>query len=763
MAGRSKIETALYESFVKGELNRPVAIKPGKMGLTQSVQVRGQYDDGGAGQLVSALSRLAPELQQMAGQMADRNTIRQQDEAKKQYLSMSMEERKTLAESGQLATYDPVYQAMFSRLWGEDVARKSRDEVMAQIQTGQLKFGSNEELEKHLEERRKSDMENYGGNEYALAGYDTHFQQLRQEASRVNSFMRGKERRDNDLQLVQSQLLGVAEETGGNPAALAKTYEMLQMTGNFTDIEMHQRLSEVAQSLARKGKTAELEALLGTRFSKDEAFGNLSQFLGDNADVLTKTAAATNLQQRREAFEETYTNLRQAAHNGRLAGFIGSKSADPAAIYSWLEKQGGRDLLEPTQIDSLIQMNVNTIERQRAQAERNLVRQQMASMRAALQQNALSQAMQFGRAGVTDQVMVDANGVTQVVSADSLWRQATLHFNQRTAQAVQEGKMTPQQAFVEQLSFYGKGGTNPEWEDKLKYGVSAFGLLQANPNDQNARRVATEALDLYARLKASGVSGLETRHVDGQSRKLLEAAVVAQRMNMDPVDVLNRYMNNPDAPTRVTAQEMLKAGVKEDRLNDALSFAQVLAVGAGMPEKDAIREAKKYVTDYSLRLNGQTVHPITRQLPLEDQQASAERLLKGLGTRFAGKGVQADELVLSAPNAAAGFYEVRLKGAYAPLRDEQGFPVVITKDDLMKEHTAEQERFLVEKSRKAIPTDRGPGFKRGTPIDLSPKHSLGEQIDHVVQNMKPTSGLGKALSEAPTYKDMQNWRPKHAR
>lgn len=708
MAGRSKLENALYESFVKGELNRPANIKPGKMGLTQSVQVRNRYDDGGAGQLVSALSRMVPELQQLAGQMADRNTVRQMDEAKQKYLSMSMEERKSLAESGQLATYDPVYQAMFSRLWGEDLARKSRDDVMAQIQTGQLKFGTGEELEKYLEDRRKTDLENYGGNEFALAGYDTHFQQLRQEAGRTNAFMRGRERRENDLQLVQSQLLGVAEETGGNPAALAKTYEMLQMTGNFTDIEMHQRLSEVAQSLARKGKTAELAALLGTRFSKDEAFGDLSQFLGDNADVLTKTAAATNLQQRREAFEETYTNLRQAAHNGKLAGFIGSKSADPASIYSWLEKQGGRDLLEPTQIDSLIQMNVNTIERQRAEAERNLVRQQMASMRAALQQNALNQAMQFGRAGVTDQVMVDSNGVTQVVSADSLWRQATLNFNQRVTQAVQQGKLTPQQAFVEQLSFYGKGGTNPEWEDKLKYGVSAFGLLQANPDDQNARKVANEALDLYARLKASGVAGMETRHVDGQSRKLLEAAIVAQRMNLDPVSVLGRYMNNPDAPVRVTAQEMLKAGVKEDRLNDAMSFAQVLTVGAGMPEKDAVREAKKYVNDYSLKLNGQTVHPITRQLPLEEQQASAERLLKGLGDRFKAQGVRSDELVLSAPNAAAGFYEVRLKGAFAPLRDEKGFPVVITKDDLLKEHAAEQERILVENSRKAVAGTKPP-------------------------------------------------------
>lgn len=703
MAGRSKLETALYESFVKGEMPRPVAPKPAQVGLTSSVQVKGAYNDGGAGQLINALSKIAPELQQMAGQMADRETVRQMDEAKKQYLSMTMEERKALTESGQLAQRDPVYQAMFSRLWGEDVARKSQEEIVTGLQTGNLKFGSNEELEKYLEDRRKNDLANYNGNEYALAGYDTHFQRLRQEAGQINSYLRGKEQRANDMRLTQSQLLGVAKETSNDPVALMATYHQLQQVGHYSDIEMHNMMSEVAQTLARQGKKGDLAKLLDIRFSNDEKFGTLGDFLGDNAEVLKKNADAVDLNNARQAFEETFTDLRQAAHNGKLASALGVRSVDPKSLYSWVEKKTGRrDILEPAQMDGLIQMNANSLERQKAEAERAAMRAQMAKMRAALQQNALAQAQQYGRAGVTDQVTVDANGVTHVVSGDTLYKQAALTFNEQLAREVQAGKKTPQQAFEEQLSFYGKGGSNPEWEDRLKYGVGAFSVLAANPNDQNARKVAMGALDLYAQLKGSKVAGLDARHVDGQSRQLLEAGIVAQRMNLNPVDVISRVMQNPDAPVKVTGKELLKAGIPEGRLKEALDFAHVLNVGMGMPEKDAIKEAKRYTTDYALKVNGGTVFPITRQMSLDDQQAAAQRLLKGYAEQFKAQGVTPEGLVLDSPNAAAGFYSVRIKGAFAPLRDAKGNPVLITKDDLLKENAAEQERQLVARSKKAL-------------------------------------------------------------
>lgn len=711
MAGRSKIETALYESFVKGEMPRPVAPKPAQVGLTSSVQIKGNFNDGGAGQLINALSKIAPELQQMAGQMADRETVRQMNEAKKQYLSMTLEERKALTESGQLAQFDPVYQAMFSRLWGEDVARKSKEEIVTGLQTGNLKFGSSEELDKFLEDRRKQDLTNYQGNEYALAGYDTHFNQLRQEAGRVNSYLRGQEKRASDTQLAQSQLIGVAKETSSDPLSLMVTYRQLQQAGHYTDIEMHKMMSEVAQTLARQGKTKELESLLGSKFAKDENFGSLGDFLGDNAEVLKKNAEAVDLNQARQAFEETFTDLRQAAHNGKLASVLGVRSVDPKSLYGWIEKKTGRrDILEPTQMDSLIQMNASSIERQLAEAERAAMRAQMAKMRAALQQNALAQAQQFGRAGVTDQVTVDANGVTHVVSADTLYTQAALTFNQQLAQEVKAGKKTTDQAFVEQLNFYGKGGNNPEWEDRLKHGVGAFSILAANPNDENAKKVAMGALDLYARLKGSGAAGLEGRHVNVEARKLLEAGVVAQRMNLNPVDVIGRVMQNPDAPVKVTGKELLKAGIPEGRLREAMDFAHVLNVGMGMPEREAVKEAKRYTTEYALKVNGSTVFPITRQMTLEDQQAAAQRLLKGYAEQFKAQGVTPDGLVLDSPNAAAGFYSVRVKGAFAPLRDAKGNPVVITKEDLLKERAAEEERQLVARSKKALDPNKPKPF-----------------------------------------------------
>lgn len=722
MAGRSKVETALYESFVKGEINRPQQIKPGKMGLTQSIQVRGQQDDGGATQLVRALSSISGELQQYSAKETDRNINIQQEEAQKKYLSMTMDERKVMAESGQLGQYDPVYSAMFSRLWGEDISRNTSDEVINKVRTGELKFGSNEELNKYLEDRRKTDLTNYGGNEYALAGYDHHFTKMRREATNINSYMRGHEKRQNDLQLVQSQLIGVAKDTDASPQALATTYQKLQATGHFTDLEMHQKMGEVAQSLARQGKTKQLEALLGTQFSRDKEFGNFGAFLGDNADVLTKTAKAENEKQRKEAFEGTYANLLQSATEGKLNSFIGGRRADVNSVYAYLEKNGVKDVYSPEQVAGLVNHHNNALERQRAEAERNLMKQQLASIKAQAEASSREEFLRGGRPAMTDKTTVGPNGEIRVIDADTAYKKVATQFNNDIDQQVAKGLLTPKQAFDKKLSIYGNGGTNPQWVDQLKFGMQAAPMAAADPNNKQARQAFETAVATYGELKKSNMPGIASLHTSGKERDLLNLAVAAQSRGQDPLMIVSRAMNT-ESEVNIPHKDVAKL-VKDERLQaDVYSTATMYARGLGMPVKDAIKLAADDLKDKYLKVGGSMVQPITRNLPVERQEEAIGRIVS---KTVAPLGFDASAVSLDTFNPASGFYTLRHKNGFAPVLDAKGKPLVITKDSLFAESKLIDDEYLAKNTTKAIPTDRGKGFKQGKPIDLSSNYGLGE-------------------------------------
>lgn len=733
---RSKIETALYESFVKGDLAKPAKAPVGKMGLNQSIQMRNTADDGGATQLVRALSSLSGDLQQLASKEVDRNAITQTSEAEKKYLSMTADERTQMIQSGALQQFDPVFNAAYSRLYGEDMVRRRRDEVLAKVQTGELKFQDDadgtaaQKMEKYLVDQRKTDLEGHGNNEYLVSGYDSYFNKLRQESFQINTMMRGREKRQASFTLSQSQFLARAKESNASPEVLQAEYKALQDRFVFTDDEMHKMVGEVAQTLARQGKTGELEKLLGTQFSKNQEYGNLGAYLGDNSEILLNTAKATNLKQRREAFEETYTDLRQAAHQGKLGGFLGTRTADPKAVYKWLEGKGGRDLLEPTQIDSLLQMNAHTIERQKAEAERNIQRQQMAQMRASLQNNALTQALQYGRAGVSDQVTVDNNGVTHVMSADTLYKQAALTFNSKLEKLVADKKMSPDQAFKEQLSFYGKGGTNERWADTLKFGVGAAALVVANPNDQGARRTFDTAVQLYGQLKGSQMPWLADNHVSGKERDILNLAVAAQAAGQDPAQVVTRAMN-VDNPRNVTSKEVGKVVKDERLLGRATEIANMYANGLGMPIKDAIAKAKEDLTGTYPKLNGVPVAPITRQMPPDKQEAVLSRLVEKSVTPLKNLGVTPADVQLDTFNQASGFYTLRHKNGFAPVLDEKGTPMVITKKQMLEEVGLMEDELIRKNTSKAIPEDRGAGFKLGKPISLESTKTFDLNIPSV--------------------------------
>lgn len=720
---RSKLENALYESFVKGETPRFKKPQVANVGMNSSVQIANRRDDGGAAQLVKALSGISSTLAETSDRLLTDKITTETAQAEKDYLGLTLEQRKAKIQSGELNTKDPLYSGVFSHLWGEDAARSTREEIVSQIQTGQLKFKTPDELEKYMLERRDHDLTNYNGNEFALTGYDKQFNLMRHEAQRLNSTMRNKEERDQAIMGVRNKFLGSVKD-GATPEELQRSFGILQHAGNFTDIEMHQQLAEVAQTLSRQGKTAQLEKLLGTQFSADKEFGTLGSYLGDNSEALIKNAKGENEKQRREAFEGTYASLLQSATEGKLNSFIGGRRADVASVYAYLDKNGVKDVYSPEQVAGLVNHHNNALERQRAEAERNLARQQRASMQAQMQALAANQAHQFGRAGVTDQVYTDSNGVTHVVSADTLFKKEAANYTGKLDKLVADKQLTPEQAFAKKREFFARGGgVNEQWKDTLTFGVESAAQILANPNDKGARTNFDNALRLYGDLKGSATPWLADTHVSGKSKDVLNLALMAQARGQDPAMVVANAMNSVEE-RKVTYKDVSKV-VKDDRLaGQVMDTAEMYARGLKMPIKDAIAKAKEDLTNYYPKVNGVAVPPITRNITPDKQEAA----LNSIVGRVA-KEVSHDpaNITLDTFNQASGFYTMRYKNGFAPVLGKNNQPIVISKDELYKEVGALEEAALVKASGKALEGDRGAGFKRGKPIDLS-SHSGLENV-----------------------------------
>jgi len=756
---RSKLENALYESFVKGEMPRPVKPEVAKMRLTSSAQVRGQYDDGGASQLVKALSGFSDEMNRMFTGFKTRKDFENQKTAEREYMNLTMEERKKKIESGELSKFDTMYAAVFSRLYAEDMARASKEQVTADIASGKLRFDTPEALEQHLRQRRDEDLQGLSLSDFALDGYDAQFNQMRREAGQMNARMRGQERYQRDMAVMQNKFLAEIKP-GVSSDSMKKLYDQMRLDGTFTDLEMHKPLSEAAQVLARQGRVEELKILLGTKFSDDAEMGTLGDYLGDQSEILMKSADAERLNKDQEAFEDTHGRMRQAAHNGQLLKFIGKKALTLDSVDEYLDSIGvSRRVLTPVQKDNLIQMNANAIERQRAEADRRLARAQRQMMMSGVLAEASRQWDMFGPSGVQDQLIMGENG-PQTVTAASLLPKIQLMKEQEIRKEIMAGRMTEEDGQRKLMGAYARGGVNKNWSHTLR-GVSAAGNIMANPEDQGSRQAFTRAMSLAKDMRRSMTPWLLENHIDGKERDLIYLGLTAEQHGQDAVQVVTRALAN--GVRSVSSKDVLKS-VKDERLvAQATRLADMYVNGLGMSQKDAIEKAKEDLTQYNLKVNGVSVPRLSKEMEPERQEQVVTRILGKVSQEAHPAGIKASEMYIEPFNEQSDVFMVRHKNGFAPVIGKDGQPLFISRKQFMAESAALSDEELAAVSNKAVPTDRGPGFKRGKPLDLSNKYPLGQQIDHVVNSIKPTQGIGLGVSEAPNFNDMQNWKPKNAR
>lgn len=705
---QSKVQQALYEAAVSGKLPNSRGVRPNQLGFVQAPQFRNTQGDGGAEQLVKSLSSFSNTFADSMGTISKINTTETQDQAQKDYLKLSTEQRKAMINSGELTQQDGVYQAMFNRLYGEDMARQQQSDTIAKLQTGELRFKDNNELETYLQKQRETDLQNSGGNEYLASGYDTHFADTRNQAMQMNSVLRSKEYHDQTVHQIQSQFIGVAKETNGDPAALQKTYQTLQTAFHFDDAAMHQTLSEAAQTLAKEGNTDGVKRLLGTTYSQNKEYGTLGDYLGGDAETLLKNAEAVNLDNKSKAFKNTHLEMIQAASEGRLAQFLGAKRADASTLSQYLESKGVLDTFSAEAMGSLLNRNQSTIEENQRKAEVRLMKAQQQQFNEQLSQLAYNQFTQYGAGAVRDVLITKPDGTQQVFTASSLVQKASLEFNQNLDAQVQQGKIKPEEAFTKKLEVYGRGGNNPEWQQQLNNGVQAANMLVTNPNDENTKKVLNSTLDLYARLKVGG-NGLADRHVSGENRAVLEAALVARQHGLDPAQVMYNYNANPDPIQSISLKDLQLKGIPETRMQEAANYSKILIRGMNMNKNDALNETKKFIKDQALDVNGDSVYPIHLSMPIDKQQEFTANIIKQRLEANPTLGVDPSQVTLQTPNTAsggvfdgAGYYLVQLKGSHTTLRDDKGRPMVITVKDLDAEEKRIHDELVKSNMDKAL-------------------------------------------------------------
>ncbi len=216
--------------------------------------------------LAEALGAAGPEIDKVALRVQD-----SEREAARQFAnSMTVDELGKKIKSGEmLPSQSPVFAATLHHIYGENTMAHLERDTLSKIQTGQLKFNNQEELDQYLTEQRNTALQ--GANKYAIAGFDKGWDQFKTALATANVritndqfIQRGVQEGEDNLHSVLTQVTsptfkGTKEEAA---AALAGRYQLLRKTALLRDDQAKDALTGLLSSVAQSGDQALMDSLL---------------------------------------------------------------------------------------------------------------------------------------------------------------------------------------------------------------------------------------------------------------------------------------------------------------------------------------------------------------------------------------------------------------------------------------------------------------------------------------------------------------------
>lgn len=195
------------ESSVRAEALQSFAVPQ-----LQGVQARFDPRADKASQLAEQLSSIVPVSNNILGKVE-----KMQETSGAEYAnSVTVDELNKQIKDGSLsAAHSPVAVATIQNVYGQNLANRITNETQRKIESGDLTFNSNEELDKYLIEQRNGAIQS--SSKYSAAGFDKQFSPAKNQLLNINSKYQAKRFEDESAAQIYESLSNLETQFANNP------------------------------------------------------------------------------------------------------------------------------------------------------------------------------------------------------------------------------------------------------------------------------------------------------------------------------------------------------------------------------------------------------------------------------------------------------------------------------------------------------------------------------------------------------------------
>jgi hypothetical protein len=446
----------------------------------QTVQAR-QADPNSskAFQLAAALG--APSVQQGLSQLSERVNENERDKARAYANSMTVEELgKQIKEGKILQSQSPAYVATVQHIYGENSLAGFERDTISKMERGELKFGSQEELDKYLTDYRNKALG--GQSDYTVAGFDKKWNQFRENLSTVNTRILDKNFVEQGSQQAQDNLTTVLTDVKGKSptegaAAIVQRYQLLRKTSLLKDDQGREALIGVMTQAAADGNQALVDELSKIKLDNGVTVGAV---VGAKTMVTISNAAQSMLDKNeRQRVDVEIRPFLDAADKGELTG----KKAEE--FDSWIK--ANEKYVSSSTIHAIT--NGQRAAEARAANEANKAKLlNLAEQSQAAAQQTVQATIEQGGFAFLPQLKVVSPTTGELVDMDQK-KFATEYVQKRIAET--------NMPLDKQVQYWSTNGLqNPDWKKQVQAGVSNIASVgwtydgknvgQLNPQGQAA-------------------------------------------------------------------------------------------------------------------------------------------------------------------------------------------------------------------------------------------------------------------------------------
>lgn len=421
--------------------------------MIQPIQARFDPNDSGAFQLAKALGALNVEgFAANVQSIQDAKSIEDRKAAETYANSLTVDELgKRIKDGTMLPSQSPAFIGALQHIYGENSQASFERDTLSKLQSGELKFGSEQEMDEYLTKHRNQTLE--GQSKFTTAGFDKGYNTFRERALTVNAkvvnedtVLRGVQEASDNLGNVLLQVTS-PEFKGDAAGELLKRYQLLRKTSLLRDDASKEALGGVLANISASGNTKLAEDFLGRTLDNGVS---VRAVLGDvkSQSIIQATERQYDQTQRQRVDVDLRPFVEQANK-----GELDQKKFDTFIA-------ANEKYLSTATIHAITNDNRAALDRlQKEVAKGQLLAGSEAS------QHAASQAVRTAVAQGTFAFLPQQ----QVMTPEGNLK----NFQQKEAAQAALTEMTSQLPFGKQVEAWSTNGVeNPEWEKQIKGGVS---------------------------------------------------------------------------------------------------------------------------------------------------------------------------------------------------------------------------------------------------------------------------------------------------